>query len=64
MKAHELRYVAVAMILSVGIAAGIAFPLGPWGFTAYLATFYVIYQNTDWLNRAIERIANGKEREK
>lgn len=68
MKAHELRYIAVAMILSVGIAFGVAIPLGepvgPWIFTAYLAAFYVVYVNTDWLNQAIERIANGREQEK
>jgi hypothetical protein len=37
MKPHELRYVFVAMVLSVGVAFGIAIPLGepigPWGFT-------------------------------
>jgi len=68
MKPHELRYVLVAMILSVGVALGIALPLGepvgPWGLTAYLATFYVVYQKSEWLNRAIERIANGREQKK
>lgn len=68
MKAHELRYIAVAMVLSVGIGFGVAIPLGepvgPWFFTAYLAAFYAVYVNTEWLNRAIERIANGREQEK
>lgn len=68
MKAHELRYIAVAMILSVGVGFGVAIPLGepvgPWFFAAYLTAFYVVYKNTDWLNRAIERIANGREQEK
>lgn len=68
MKPHELRYIFVAMVLSVGIALGIAIPLGepagPWGFTGYLAAFYVVYQNSEWLNRAIERIANGREQKK
>ena len=39
-------------------------PIGPWGFTAYLITFYVVYQNSEWLNRAIEKIANGREQKK
>lgn len=68
MKANELRYIAVAMVLSAGVALGIAIPVGepvgPWLFTAYMTTFYMIYQNTEWLNEAIEWIANGRERKK
>lgn len=68
MKAHELRYIAVAMALSAGIGFGVAIPLGepfgPWFFATYLTTFYAVYVNTEWLNRAIERIANGREQEK
>lgn len=68
MKPHELRYLAVAMVLSVGVAFGIAIPfgepIGPWFFVAYLTAFYVVYVNTDWLNQAIEKIANGKEQKK
>lgn len=61
MKQGDWRYMAVALLPSIGAFFALSILIHPFVGTAYLAVFYVTLTRRPWLHKAIHRIAYGKE---
>jgi Na+-transporting methylmalonyl-CoA/oxaloacetate decarboxylase gamma subunit len=56
----QRRYLAVALLSSLGVAFVLAFLFGAVAFVLYTMAYLIIYTRFPALHEAIDRVANGK----
>lgn len=62
MKGYNRRYVLLSLGSSIGPAFLLALFFGPWPFVLYLVAYLVVFDNSPWLKRALDKFARGKEK--
>lgn len=62
MKGYNRRYMLLSLGSSIAPAFLLAFFFGPLPFVLYVAAYLVVFDNSLWLKRALDKFARGKEK--